>query len=372
VIKLGNIHLVTGYAGYQHITSADQAVFNALTFGDGQYVLNHGNKFAASIVTNNIVNILDGDILMQGRHIRLNEATSVDLTIENGAQGYSRNDLVVVRYTRDANTGIEDANLVVIKGMAAQSDPADPEYTSGNVLGDASTNEMPLYRVRVVGLNIVELVPLFEVTDIDTIKTLTEYHTHTHTAADVKAVSKSGDTMTGTLSINAGTGSVASLIPYGGQFIIRNELNSKNRQDIAFGQGTIRFLNTVNSSTSAYDILHTGNLTSKTVGLSKVVTGTYTGTGAFGAGNKNSVALPAEPSLFMVMQRDEGARYGMRVKGSSMLYSANHTSSDGCNCTASWDSATSTLSWYYPQTNNASGGQQLNTNGIAYVYMAIY
>ena len=84
---MGNIHLVTGFAGHQHITSADQAVFNSLMFGGGQYVLAKGNRFAASVVTNNRVNVLDGDIYMQGRHIRLNEATSVDLTIENGTQG---------------------------------------------------------------------------------------------------------------------------------------------------------------------------------------------------------------------------------------------------------------------------------------------
>ena len=167
MIKLGNIHLVTGYAGHQHITSADQAVFNALTFGSGQYVLANGNQFAASIVTNNTINVLDGDILMQGRHIRLNEATSVDLTIENGAQGYYRNDLIVARYTKDENTGIEDANLVVIKGTAAESDPADPAYTSGDLVKDNATlNDMPLYRVQLDGLNISALVPLFDAVEI--------------------------------------------------------------------------------------------------------------------------------------------------------------------------------------------------------------
>ena len=163
---MGNIHIVTGYRGAAHVTSEDDGSLYAAIFGTGQKVLNRGNKFAASVISNNSIRVLDGDIMMQGRHIRLNENTYVDLTIENGAQDVSRNDLIVVRYSKDASTGVEDCNLVVIKGTAAASDPSDPAYTSGNILEDHDAlNDMPLYRVPIVGLNVQTLVPLFEIVE---------------------------------------------------------------------------------------------------------------------------------------------------------------------------------------------------------------
>ena len=75
--------------------AADHASLNAAIFGAGQGVTNRGNQFAAEIVTNNQIRVLDGDIMMQGRHVRLNEGNYVDLAIENGEQGKLRNDLIV-------------------------------------------------------------------------------------------------------------------------------------------------------------------------------------------------------------------------------------------------------------------------------------
>ena len=48
-----SLHLITGYAGVEHITSADQGSYNAAMMGEGQFVLERGNKFAASIISNN-------------------------------------------------------------------------------------------------------------------------------------------------------------------------------------------------------------------------------------------------------------------------------------------------------------------------------
>lgn len=158
---MANLHLVTGYAGAEHITSADAGSFNAAVVGSGSYVLNRGNALAISVISNNQVRITDGDILLQGRHIRLNENTYVDLTIENGEQGMLRNDLIVCRYTKDSGTGIEQANLVVIKGTSAASSPVDPAYTSGDLINGDMTVDMPLYRIPLEGLNVGAPVTLF-------------------------------------------------------------------------------------------------------------------------------------------------------------------------------------------------------------------
>lgn len=159
---MGNLHIVTGYLGENHVTAADVGSFQAAIFGEGEYVLNRGNKFSASVISNNQIRVADGDILMQGRHIRMNEGTYVDLTIENGSSGYYRNDLIVARYTKNSSSGVEDVSLVVIKGTPAASDPVDPEYTAGDIINDhVYLADMPLYRVPLNGLNVEALVPLF-------------------------------------------------------------------------------------------------------------------------------------------------------------------------------------------------------------------
>ena len=163
---MANLHLVTGFAGMEHVTSADQGAFNAAMLGNGQFVLNKGNMFSASIVDNNTFRVYDGDMLMQGRYIRMAADTYVDLTIENGTQGQFRNDLVVARYTVDTTTGVEEVNLVVIKGTPAEADPVDPEYTVGDIINDnVILNDMPLYRVKVNGVVLETAEPMFEVSD---------------------------------------------------------------------------------------------------------------------------------------------------------------------------------------------------------------
>lgn len=161
---MANLHLVTGYAGKVHVTAEDQASLYAALFGADAFVLDRGNKLAATVVTNNSIKISDGDAIFQGRHVRLGYGQSVGLTIENGAVGQKRNDLIVIRYSKTLDTGVEGANLVVIKGTATTGTASDPEYTSANIFdGNVLKADMPLYRVPLDGLNVQELVPLFTV-----------------------------------------------------------------------------------------------------------------------------------------------------------------------------------------------------------------
>lgn len=159
------LHLVTGYAGKEHVTAADQGAFNVAMLIDGNYVLNRGQKFAASIVTNNLIKVLDGEIILQGRYIRLDSGSFEEIAIDSGTQDYKRNDLIVCRYSKDSTTGVESAALVVIKGTQDSALAVDPEYTVGDTLHGDLVCDFPLYRVPIDGLNVGELVPLFEVVD---------------------------------------------------------------------------------------------------------------------------------------------------------------------------------------------------------------
>lgn len=211
-MNMANMHLVTGYGGKGHITAEDHGAFNAAIFGTGQYVLPMGSMLAATVITNNQIRVAGGELLIQGRHVRLDESGYVDLAIDNGSQDMKRNDLIVARYTKDSSTGVEECNLVVIKGTAVASDPVDPEYTTGDILYDyVLVADMPLYRVPINGLNVQELVPLFETASINSVPKDASVTTEkiangavTETKLAVKYVPKAGATMNGSLVAAAG------------------------------------------------------------------------------------------------------------------------------------------------------------------------
>ena len=175
-------HLITGFAGKEHITSADQGSFNAAVMGGGEFVLERGEQFRCQVISNNKVRIYDGDILMQGRHIMIDRNTYEETMHENGTQGYLRNDLIVLTYEKNSTTGIETAKLEVIKGTPAESNPTVPEYVSGDILdGGALKNQMPLYKVPFNGLSIGVPVKMFS-----TVPTLEGMKNDVDTEVDAK------------------------------------------------------------------------------------------------------------------------------------------------------------------------------------------
>lgn len=161
---MAELHLVTGYKGTAHITSADQGIFNAMSVGADDYVFTKGKRFEAQIMSNNIIRILDGSLMMNGRQVNLDSGSYIDVTVSNGVSGLLRNDIIAVQYHKNITTGIESADIVILPGTASSS-PQDPTFLGGygNIIEGDITHFMPLYRVRLEGLNIVGLDPLFQV-----------------------------------------------------------------------------------------------------------------------------------------------------------------------------------------------------------------
>ena len=159
------LHLVTGYKGTAHITSADQGVFNAMIVGTGDYVFTKGKRFEAAIISNNVVRIYDGSLMMNGRQVNLDAGLYLDATIANGTQGVNRHDIIAIRYEVDSTTGVESASLVVEQGANSSGTPTDPDniYYSVTILNGETVRDMPLYRVVLEGLTITKVEPLFQV-----------------------------------------------------------------------------------------------------------------------------------------------------------------------------------------------------------------
>lgn len=185
--------IVTGYKGEPHITSAQDRAWHQGIFGTGSYVLNIGQKLAGEIVTANEIRIMDGAISHQGCIAVIGHGTYDTLEIANGEQGKKRIDLVVARYSIDTETGEENLDLVVIEGTSTTGTPAAPAFNTGNIQAGDSPVDMPLYNVNIDGIAIESLTPRFTTigTRIDTNNSVT--------AMGNTKVSKTGDTMNGTL-----------------------------------------------------------------------------------------------------------------------------------------------------------------------------
>lgn len=157
------LHLVTGYKGTAHITSADQGVLNAMLAGAGDYVLSKGRMFEAEIVSNNLVRIHNGCLMMNGRQVNLDGDSYIDANIANGTSAMKRHDIIAIHYEINSTTGVESVQLVVVKGTAASSAPTDPTISSTNsILDGATVHRMPLYRVVLNGLVIERVEPIFQ------------------------------------------------------------------------------------------------------------------------------------------------------------------------------------------------------------------
>lgn len=144
------VELVTGYAGEPHVTAAQDGRRNAGTFGSGRFLLDTGQKLALTMQSANQATLGTGDGIMDGRHVTVE--SPVALTIESGSQGVRRHDLVCVRYTRDAQTGVESVELVVVKGTATSGTPTDPSYNKGSILDGAPVADWPLWRIPIDGI----------------------------------------------------------------------------------------------------------------------------------------------------------------------------------------------------------------------------
>lgn len=156
-----SMKIITGSTGTTHVTSNNDGEFNLGIFGEGIVVLPNGDRLAASLVDNNTVRIGDGDIVAQGRHGLIEPGTSEDVTISTGSIDLKRNDLIVVRYQLDTNTGYESMALTVIEGTPSADDPRDPAYNVGDIRTGATLVDFPLYRVKIVNVSITEIEPLF-------------------------------------------------------------------------------------------------------------------------------------------------------------------------------------------------------------------
>ena len=144
------LNLVTGYKGRDHITAEQWADFNRGIFGEAA-ILPVGNKMAVSIQTANQITVKDGVAVFDGREVYIGYGESENITIQSGTQGMQRRDIVVVKYTRNEETGVEEVAFEVVNGLPASSNPKDPVYQNTDIRTGVFVSQKPFCRVRING-----------------------------------------------------------------------------------------------------------------------------------------------------------------------------------------------------------------------------
>lgn len=156
--------IMTGKTGTPHVTSQQFRQLVESTVGQGSYILTSGENLEPELQTNNSLKIRSGMMSHHGNLSVVELGTYDEVTIQNGTQGMQRIDLVVNRYTRNEETGIEDNEWFVIMGTPAASDPVAPAYTEGNLQVGDLVDDCPVFEVHLDGINVTEVVKLLDVT----------------------------------------------------------------------------------------------------------------------------------------------------------------------------------------------------------------
>ncbi len=142
-----------------HIRAEDDASIYQSIFGEDG-VSTVGQACKATVLSNNKVRIADGVICVGGHFARIPYGDYIDCEIENGQSGKNRNDIIVARFETTGTGGI-DTYTCEVKKDTAGTVAADPEITQDDLYKAGKVRELPLYRVKIEGLSIVEVEQLF-------------------------------------------------------------------------------------------------------------------------------------------------------------------------------------------------------------------
>ena len=157
--------IVSGRTGSPHVTSQQfRQMLEGIT-GQGSYIITSGENLKPELSSNNLLKIRSGMMAHHGCISCVDIGTYDEVTLTNGSQGMKRIDLIVNRYTRNAETEVENCSWKVIHGTPVASNPAVPAYTSGNLQNGDLVDECPAFEVHYDGINVTEVKSLLSVAD---------------------------------------------------------------------------------------------------------------------------------------------------------------------------------------------------------------
>lgn len=155
--------IVSGKTGTPHVTSEQFRQIIEGTVGQGSYILTSGENLEPELASNNMLKIRGGMMSHHGNVSCVELNTYDEVTLTNGSQGVKRIDLVVNRYTRNDETGLEKNEWIVIIGTPDASSPKVPQHTIGNLQNGDLIDDCPVFEVHYDGINVTEVKKLLPV-----------------------------------------------------------------------------------------------------------------------------------------------------------------------------------------------------------------
>ena len=157
--------IVSGRTGSPHVTSQQFRQMLEGIIGQGSYIITSGENLKPELSSNNLLKIRSGMMAHHGCISCVDIGTYDEVTLTNGSHGMKRIDLIVNRYTRNAETEVEKCSWKVIQGTPVASNPAVPAYTSGNLQDGDLVDDCPAFEVHYDGINVTEVKSLLSVAD---------------------------------------------------------------------------------------------------------------------------------------------------------------------------------------------------------------
>ena len=157
------MEIVSGLGEKPHVTSQQFRQILEGTIGQKSYIITSGENLEPELAANNLLKIRSGMMSHHGNVSSVKIGTYDEVELTNGSQGMKRIDLVVNRYTRNAETNIEKDEWVVIMGTPVASNPVAPAYTVGNLQKGDLVDDCPVFELHYDGINVTEVKKMLSV-----------------------------------------------------------------------------------------------------------------------------------------------------------------------------------------------------------------
>lgn len=157
------MEIVSGLGEKPHVTSQQFRQILEGTIGQKSYIVTSGENLEPELAANNLLKIRSGMMSHHGNVSSVKIGTYDEVELTNGSQGMKRIDLVVNRYTRNAETNIEKNEWVVIMGTPVASNPVAPAYAVGNLQKGDLVDDCPVFELHYDGINVTEVKKMLSV-----------------------------------------------------------------------------------------------------------------------------------------------------------------------------------------------------------------
>ena len=236
--------IVSGRTGSPHVTSQQFRQMLEGIIGQGSYIITSGENLKPELSSNNLLKIRSGMMAHHGCISCVDIGTYDEVTLTNGSQGMKRIDLIVNRYTRNAETEVENCSWKVIQGKPVASNPAVPAYTSGNLQNGDLVDECPAFEVHYDGINVTEVKSLLSVTD--GLSGLSSNLAKTNTVLENRKPIFIDSTAQGTANLDTNS-FLKSGVTYAFVVTVSSNLNSENyKQEISCALNSVNMGNNGN------------------------------------------------------------------------------------------------------------------------------